>query len=256
MNLDVQLSCSAKPLSFRGGEVKRLALVLALTGSACASDGRGSMGGPPLRPTANPSAVVAAELGFSQLAQDKGQWTAFRATAAPGAEMFVPERAKAADWLKGRADPSVPVKWQAYEVWSSCDGSHAVTRGRWERPGSAGTFVTVWQRQKDGKQKWLLDMSLADDRPSAPPEMVAARVADCGKSPQQIAALAAADAALLASGAAAAAGGERETVLGGAADTTLTWESSALAGVRRFKVRLWNGAGFETVVEATSRGIR
>ena len=213
------------------------------------------MGGPQLRPSADPSAVVAAELGFSQLAQDKGQWTAFRATAAEGAEMFVPERVYAGAWLRGRADPGVPVKWQPHAVWSSCDGSHAITRGAWERPGSAGTFITVWQRQKDGKYKWLLDMSLADERPMPPPEMVAARVADCGKSPEQRAALTEKIASTNAVIGTYNASGERNVALGMAKDATLIWVTRAEQGDRSFKVSLWNGKSFDTVIDtiATAR---
>ena len=36
---------------------------------------------------ANPSGFIAAEIAFSRLAQEKGQWTAFRETAAPEAVM-------------------------------------------------------------------------------------------------------------------------------------------------------------------------
>ena len=166
--------------------MKRLVALMALGLAACASGpGGGADNGPRLRPAANPSAVIAAEIGFNRLAQDKGQWTAFRETAAKGAEMFVPERVLAADWLKGRADPPVPVRWQPSEVWSSCDGSYAVTRGAWQRPGSIGSFVTVWQRQNGGAYKWLLDMSLADEAAPASADTVNAQVADCPRGKRE-----------------------------------------------------------------------
>ena len=76
-----------------------------------------------LRPAANPSAVIARELEFSQAAQDKGQWTAFREFAAKDAVMFVPQMVLAQGWLKDRPNPPVAVRWQPQEVWSSCDGS-------------------------------------------------------------------------------------------------------------------------------------
>lgn len=230
--------------------MKRAALLLALGAAACTSGGRSGPDGPPLRPRADPSAVIAAEIGFSQLAQAKGQWTAFRETAADGAEMFVPERVKASDWLKGRADPSVAVKWQPHEVWSSCDGSYAVTRGAWQRPGSAGSFVTVWQRQKDGKYKWLLDMSLADERAPAAPDMVSGKAADCGKDPVQQAALAVDRAARQAATAAFAASGMKDTALGGSDDATLSWQSRTVPGSERHvSVQFWNGKGFDTVID-------
>jgi hypothetical protein len=84
----------------------------------------------PLGP--NPSAFIAAEIGFARLAQDKGQWTAFRETAAPEAVMFVPQRVKARDWLKLQKDPAEAVKWQPHAVYVSCDGNAGATTGAWQ----------------------------------------------------------------------------------------------------------------------------
>ncbi|MBS0482975.1 MAG: hypothetical protein JSR96_12695 [Proteobacteria bacterium] len=140
---------------------------------------------------ANPSAVIAAELAFARLAQEKGQWTAFRATAAREAVMFEPQMVLADQWLKGRADPAKAVAWQVHQVWSSCDGTLAVTRGAWQGQGDAtGYFTTVWQRQKDGKYKWIADQGEPLPMALDAPEMIVAKVADCppgyrGKSPKQ-----------------------------------------------------------------------
>ena len=129
---------------------------------------------------ANPSAVVASEVAFAQLAQTKGQWTAFRTTAAKDAVMFTPQMTYAQAFLKDQANPAAAVKWQPHQVWSSCDGTLAVTRGAWQSPaGASGYFTTVWQRQKDGKYKWVLDQNEALPFPMDPPEMIAAKVADC-----------------------------------------------------------------------------
>ena len=132
-----------------------------------------------LRPAANPGGVIAAEIGFAALAQEKGQWTAFRTTAAKGAKMFTPQPVLVDMFLKSRADPPVAVKWQPHMVWSSCDGSIAVTRGAWQRPDSVGYFITVWQRQKDGQYKWVLDQGDALTQPLAEPDAIDGVVADC-----------------------------------------------------------------------------
>ena len=71
--------------------------------------------------SANPSAIIAADIAFNRLAQEKGQWTAFRETAAKQATMFVPEAVDAQTWLKGRADPAEWVKWQSHKAFMSCD---------------------------------------------------------------------------------------------------------------------------------------
>lgn len=128
---------------------------------------------------ADPGAVIAAEVAFAQLAERKGQWAAFRETATKDAVMFVPQMTYAQDWLKGRANPSQPLKWQPHQVWSSCDGTLAVTRGAWQQGDKAGYFTTVWQRQKNGRYKWVLDQG--EELPMAldAPDMIVAKVADC-----------------------------------------------------------------------------
>ena len=175
--------------------MKRLALCLTIALAACGpGDGPPRHSGPPPeaegafpeRPRpgrANPSAVIATELAFARLAQDKGQWTAFRERAAPGAELFVPQRVDALTWLKDRADPPIAVKWQARSVWTSCDGSTAVTTGEWQRPGASGTYATVWRRQPEGDYRWLLDMSLSSAGENEAFEMISAQVADCDGAP-------------------------------------------------------------------------
>ena len=136
---------------------------------------------------ADPAAVVAAELAFARAAQDKGQWSAFAEYATEDAVMFVPQPTNAQAWLKGRANPPQAVRWQPHQVWSSCDGSLAVTRGAWQRAdGSVGYFTTVWQRQakeKDG-YRWVLDQGDALAEPLAAPEMIGAKVAECPRPMQ------------------------------------------------------------------------
>ena len=140
------------------GRMKRAILFIALGLTACSGGGSPrEYPGVRLKPAANPSSVITAELAFAHLAQTKGQWTAFRETATADAEMFVPQRVNAQSWLKGKADPAVSVKWQPHEVYMSCDGSYGVTRGAWQGPKATGHFTTVWQRQKDGGYKWVLD---------------------------------------------------------------------------------------------------
>lgn len=130
--------------------------------------------------TANPSALVAAEIAFNRLAREKGQWTAFRKTAADSAVMFVPQPVLAKDWLRGRPDPAAPVQWEPYEVWISCDGTLGVTRGAWRGPtGTTGYFTTIWERQKSGDYRWILDQGVPLAEPLEKPLALMASVADC-----------------------------------------------------------------------------
>ena len=204
-------------------------LLVALTVCAGAGEARRQR----LRPTAKPRAVVAAELAFARMAQEKGQWAAFRQFAADDALMFTPQPTQAKAWLKGRAEPPVAVKWQPYEVWMSCDGSLAVTKGAWQRPNGVGYFTTVWQRQKNGDYKWVLDQGDALKEPLPEPEMIAGQVADCSKpSPPDIP---------------AAAG----RTVGWSNDGTLQWIVEVKPdNSRSFKVHRWTGSGYEEALRS------
>jgi len=104
------------------------------------------------------ASAVDAERAFADMAQKQGQWTAFRAYAAPDALMFVPGPKNAQQWLKERKDPPASVHWWPARSWVSCDGGVAVNMGpALYGTGGYGTFTTVWKRQSDGGWKWVLD---------------------------------------------------------------------------------------------------
>jgi hypothetical protein len=158
--------------------LKRLLAGLALV--ALAAGARAQESGFRRGGYANPSAAIAAELAFARLAREKGQWTAFRDTAAPDAVMFAPAMVLARQWLDDRPDPPTPLAWQPYQVWSSCDGSLMVTHGAWQRGDKHGWFTTVWRRQpKDRGYKWVFDHGDETSDPLEAPDMIAAKVADC-----------------------------------------------------------------------------
>lgn len=157
------------------------ALLLSVAGPVTAglAQDRGGRPGQARVGYANPSEVIATEIAFAQMAQEKGQWTAFASFATQDAVMFVPEMVYAQAWLKGRANPAAAVKWQPHAVWSSCDGSLAVSRGAWQEGGQTGWFTTVWQRQNDGLYRWVLDHGDGLAKPLPAPDMLAGHVADC-----------------------------------------------------------------------------
>ena len=220
------------------------ATVAALALSACAT-GPG-YDGPRLKPAANPSAVIASELAFARLAKDKGQWSAFRTTSTADAVMFVPQRANAQAWLKGRADPAKSVSWHPDAVWSSCDGSYAVSQGHWQSGNSSGGFVTVWQRQGDERRpddyKWVLDMSVTTEHREAPDETIAAKVSACSPpammSPP------------------APRPEDLDTATAYSRDNTLRWTSTVRTDrSRRILVESWNGSAFDKVLELDGRDV-
>ncbi len=131
----------------------------------------------------NPSRIIATELAFARAAQEKGQWAAFREYSTGDAMMFVPEPVNAHEWLRRQAEPAEAVRWQPQRVWSSCDGSYAVTEGAAQYPGGqTGRFFTVWQRMRDGSYRWVLDRSSEGTDTQAPPEMIASQLPDCSAS--------------------------------------------------------------------------
>lgn len=189
---------------------------------------------------ANPSAIIAAVIGFNQLAQTKGQWTAFRETAAKDAVMFVPQPTRALEYLKGKTDPAKSVKWQPHRAFMSCDGKTGVTTGSWQQPdGSVGYFTTVWQfvernARGDGEWKWVLDHSDALTAPRAAKEMIDTNVASCkGQAPAALSA--------------PAEGSVMKT--GFAKDQSLSYSYAVRPdGARTVEVKLWNGQTSETVI--------
>lgn len=163
----------------------RFALAALLLGSAVADAQPGNFtlqgvtpGGMMLGPTADPSAVVAAEIAFAQLSRDKGQWTGFRKTADTDAVMFVPGIVNAQRWLKSQKDPAKSVVWSPERVLMSCDGTYGVAHGRAEWPdGRKNGYVTIWRRQQDGSYKWMLDWSTA--LPKGADDGIDGKIAEC-----------------------------------------------------------------------------
>lgn len=185
---------------------------------------------------ANPSAYVTAEIAFARLAQDKGQWTAFRETSAPEAVMFVPQRVKARDWLKSQKDPAEAVKWQPHAVYVSCDGNSGVTTGAWQKGPAQGYFTTVWRRDPlSGKTGWVLDHGDALTAPREAPDFIASAQAKCGSRPAVP----------------IEAGDEGDDMaVGLSGDQTLSWTSTVRPdNSRRIIVRLWDGKDMKTVID-------
>lgn len=209
-----------------------LAATLGLALAGCAGP-PGELRNRPL--AANPSAFIAAEIAFARLAQEKGQWIAFRETAHPDAVMFVPGRVKARDWLKTRADPAEAVKWQPHAVYVSCDGNAGATTGAWQKGPANGYFTTVWLRDDKGRISWVLDHgdTLADPRPA--PDFIASKLAVCGSRPAV---------------SIDAEGEDEDMAVSLAPDQTLSWTSIVRTdGSRRIAVRLWDGKEMATVID-------
>ena len=207
-----------------------VAASLALT--ACTATGPRTPYGRFMEARANPGKVVATELAFARAAQEDGQWTAFAEYAADGGLLFGRSGAvEAKPWLKTQENPPAAVQWEPHRVWSSCDGSLAVTQGGFVDPdGQVGTFNTVWQRQADGEYRWVFDFGYPQADAPVKPEIIASKVATCE---QRLAAPAV----------------EQGARVSTSQDGTLAWSFDLVGeGERRYAVWLAGEEGWEQVV--------
>jgi hypothetical protein len=159
--------------------VRRIAAAaVLLTLGACAAGP--APGDRPLRLSANPGEVIATERAFARMAREKGTWTAFRHYATGDALWPSPGLVGVQASLKDVPDPAQPVLWGPDAAWSSCDGSFAVTTGEAVFPGGRKSrFLTVWQRQRDGEYRWVLDQGFDSAGGAIDPDTIPARVAEC-----------------------------------------------------------------------------
>ena len=182
--------------------------------------------------------AIDAERAFVADAQKLGQWTAFRKYAADDAVMFVPQQVNAHTFLKDRADPPASVSWWPGKSFVSCDGSYAVNTGPWVRQwGKAvGYFTTIWKRQADGSWKWIYDGGDGLETPRAEGGDIKPHQAACTKptgSPPHKLDL--------------KQGGTYESGQGN--DGNMAWEWFVRAdGSRTLEVSMWNGSGWEAVL--------
>jgi hypothetical protein len=184
---------------------------------------------------AAPQSAIDAERAFAAAAQTDGQWTAFRAYAAPDGVLFTPQQVNAQEWLKGRADPPQAVMWWPAEAWISCDGTTALTTGPWLRDGgrTAGYFTTVWRRQPDGSWKWLLDHGHTLARPRPAGDAPKVRRASCEGLPTV-----------------KRVEGVRGYETGSSPDGSLVWNWNVFEnGARIVWAELWDGASHRKVLE-------
>lgn len=229
-----------------GKNIFAFLIATSLLASGCAAQSRPRSGA---APSANPSAIIAAEIAFNRLAQEKGFRAAQQETGAKDATIFLPQPTLLADALKQKTAVPVTPKWQPHKAFMSCDGKTGVTTGAWQLPdGKSGYFTTVWQwfekgkRPKnappgyfgDGAWKWVLDHGDALTAPLAAPEILQTRVASCKGQPTVPLS-------------APPEGAKMKTGMSRDQSLNFTWVVKPDGG-RSVEVRLWNGAGFDLVI--------
>ncbi len=229
-----------------GKNILSFLIATSLLASGCAAQSRPRSG---VAPSANPSAIIAAEIAFNRLAQEKGFRAAQKETGSKDAIIFVPQPALLVDALKQGGGPEVTPKWQPHKAFMSCDGRTGVTTGAWQLPdGKTGYFTTVWQWFEKGKRpknappsfigkgdwKWVVDHGDALTAPLLTPEILQTRVASCKGQPS-------------APLSAPPVGAKMKMGLSRDQSLNFTWVVQP-DGSRTVEVKLWNGADFDTVI--------
>jgi len=186
---------------------------------------------------------IDAERAFAIDARTMGQWTAFRRWSTDGAVMFTPQPTSVHQFIKDRADPPEAIDRWPTASYVSCDGSVAVNTGGWRGPdGSVGYFSTVWQRQKDGGWKWVVDSGGTLQAPRPRPIKPLVKRASCPdrRRPQG---------GIVVTGTAAPSSNIRSGI-GGSNDNTLTWLWLVRAdGSRKFMAGYQNGRIFADAID-------
>jgi hypothetical protein len=191
--------------------------------------------------------AVDAERAFIRDAHTQGQWTAFRKWADDTAVMFSPQAVWAQEYLKGLKDPPRSIDWAPADSWVSCDGRTAINRGPWtSASGRAhGYFTTVWM-QNHSSWRWAYDGGADLPVPMALPKSPRVKRASC----KNLAKVPAAYRGAVVSTARLAGKPPADAGQGRSADGTLIYEwKVAPDGARHFLARLWNGRGYQIVLD-------
>jgi hypothetical protein len=181
-----------------------------------------------------PSDIIALDIAFARAVREKGQYKAMREFAADDAQMFSPqgEPVRVQSWTRGQKEPGDGLQWKTHRVWMSCDGSAAVSYGGWSAGAAHGWYSTVWQRQKNGQYRFVLDQGAQTSEPLAEPEWLEASVADCPAKP---------------SPATPKPQGVIDHLSGQSADGTLAW-TTTLGATRSHSLRLKQGENLREVI--------
>jgi ketosteroid isomerase-like protein len=114
--------------------------------------------------------VVEAERAFAAMARDKGTREAFRTFIAEDGQMFLPGPVRARPLLEAGKIGFGPIRWWPVYAGLAASGDLGFTTGPFVAGEGAdlhyGVYFTVWQRQPDGRWRWVLDYGSPQSAPS------------------------------------------------------------------------------------------
>ena len=118
--------------------------------------------------------MVETEKAFAATAAEKGTRSAFLEFSSADALLFLPDKTNSRSYWTARADSTGLLSWAPNYADLSANGMIGYTTGNWEfRPGGKaseptgfGQFVTIWQRQPDGKYRFIIDIGVGHAKPA------------------------------------------------------------------------------------------
>lgn len=125
----------------------------------------------PQNKNSNINSLIAAEFAFAARATEIGTRDAFIEFIAEDGILLRPTPVNGKQFLLKRKPTTGLLSWYPAVAEISADGNFGFTTGPWEyrkdKDSSAiafGNFCTVWQLQKDGKWKFLIDHGNSNDK--------------------------------------------------------------------------------------------
>ncbi|WP_162789495.1 hypothetical protein [Altererythrobacter sp. ZODW24] len=133
---------------------------------------------------AQPSSVVAAELAFNRTVLSKGYQKAYETLALDGARSFDMRGEHSITALLKSADVSGLIQQaKPHQIAMSCDGSVAVSAGRYiPSGGKGGSYYRIWSLQADRSYRIELEFVTPDGKPVDAPDIIETDVANCKES--------------------------------------------------------------------------
>lgn len=129
----------------------------------------------PAQPKTDLQKLVETEIAFAKAAETKGTKAAFLEFLADDGVIFQPTEINGKQFWAARADSPALLSWRPNWADISSDGKLGYTTGGWEfrpngkigEPNAFGEYVTIWQKQSDGKFKAVLDIGISHPRPAS-----------------------------------------------------------------------------------------
>ncbi len=123
----------------------------------------------------NVQQIFETEQSFARTADEKNTKTAFLEFIADDGILFQPEAVNGKEYWSSRSDSDGILRWNPVFADISANGVLGYTTGPWsyspnreeKNPTSFGEFITIWQRQPDGKYKFVLDIGITHGKPES-----------------------------------------------------------------------------------------